>query len=83
MTRSHVLLHFPNARLAAARMGVWEGGDPGGVGPVVQSPLGEATPQVLRAIRSGKRVMEDGTDSGIYDGRVNCVGDGRGSRAID
>jgi hypothetical protein len=42
-----------------------------------EPPLGEATPQVLRAVRSGKNDggrHRRGGSSGIYDGRVDCVG---------
>jgi hypothetical protein len=58
MTRSHVLLHCPNARLAAARVEAWEGKDPG---PSVQ-PRWER--RLLRFIElSGVgMVMEDGGD---------------------
>jgi hypothetical protein len=32
MTRSHALLHCPNATLAAARIEAWEGRNPKGIG---------------------------------------------------
>jgi hypothetical protein len=38
MTRSHVLPHCPNARLAAARVEAWEGKDPGGVRVLLSNP---------------------------------------------
>jgi hypothetical protein len=40
-TRSHVLLHCPNARLVAARVETWEGKDPGGVRVLLSIPRWE------------------------------------------
>jgi hypothetical protein len=62
MTRSHVLLHYPSARLAAARMEAWEGRDPGGIRVLLSSPRWES--QLLRFLElSGVgEVMEDGRD---------------------
>jgi len=41
MTRSHVLLHCPNARLAAARVEALESRDPGGVRVLLSNPAGK------------------------------------------
>jgi hypothetical protein len=38
MTRSHVLLHCPSARMSAARMEAWEGRDPGGIRALLANP---------------------------------------------
>jgi hypothetical protein len=38
MTRSHVLLHCPSARMSAARMEAWEGRDPGGLRVLLTNP---------------------------------------------
>ena len=62
MTRSHVLLHYSNPRLRAARMEAWEGKDPGGVWCLVsQSQVGEVICKVPRATR-GWKGEADGTD---------------------
>jgi ribonuclease HI len=41
MTRSHVLLHCPNAKLRAARTEAWEGKTPGGVRVLLANPRWE------------------------------------------
>jgi hypothetical protein len=41
MTRSHVLLHCPNAKLRAAREEAWEGKNPGGVRVLLANPRWE------------------------------------------
>jgi ribonuclease HI len=41
MTRSHALLHCPNATLAAARVEAWEGRNPGSIGILLSSPRWE------------------------------------------
>jgi hypothetical protein len=38
MTRSHALLHCPNATLAAARVEAWEGRNPRSIGVLLSSP---------------------------------------------
>jgi hypothetical protein len=38
MTRSHALLHCPNATLAAARVEAWEGRNPGGIRVLLSNP---------------------------------------------
>jgi hypothetical protein len=72
MTRSHVLLHCPNAKLRAAREKAWEGKTPGGVRVLVgQSQVGAATCEVPGAVGVG-RVMADGTDEdGAYAARMD------------
>jgi hypothetical protein len=58
MTRSHALLHCPNAKLAAARVEAWEGRDTWGVRVLL------ANPRLLRFLElSGAgRFVEGGTD---------------------
>jgi hypothetical protein len=41
MTRSHVLLHCPDAELRTARVKAWEGKHPGGVGVLLANPRWE------------------------------------------
>jgi hypothetical protein len=41
MTRSHALLHCPNAALAAARAEAWEGRDPGSIRVLLSNPRWE------------------------------------------
>jgi hypothetical protein len=67
MSRSHVLLHCPNAKLKAAREEAWEGKDPGGARVLLSNPpVGITDPQIPRALRHRKgrrgRVVEEGTD---------------------
>jgi ribonuclease HI len=42
MTRSHALLHCPNATLAAARVEAWEGRNPGSIRALLSNPRWEA-----------------------------------------
>jgi hypothetical protein len=42
MTRSHALLHCPNATLAAARVEAWEGRNPKGIGILLSNPRWES-----------------------------------------
>jgi hypothetical protein len=41
MTRSHVLLHYPSAKLRAAKAEAWEWKDPGGVRVLLANPRWE------------------------------------------
>jgi hypothetical protein len=58
MTRSHVLLHCPNAKIRTAREKAWEGEHPGSP---VEPTVGKKAPQIPRTLGVG-RVMEDGVD---------------------
>jgi hypothetical protein len=62
MTRSHVLLHCPNARVSLAREEAWEGKDLGSVRVLLSNPRWER--RLLRSLElSGVgRVMDDGVD---------------------
>jgi len=62
MTRSHVLLHCPSARLAAARVEAWEGRDPGSIKVLLSNPRWEG--RLLRYLElSGVgRTVEGGQD---------------------
>jgi hypothetical protein len=62
MTRSHALLHCPNATLAAARVEAWEGRNPGGIRVLLSNPQWES--RLLRFLELsgvGRRV-EGGVD---------------------
>jgi hypothetical protein len=62
MTRSHALLHCPNATLAAVRVEAWEGRDPGGIRVSLPNPRWEG--RLLRFLELsgvGRRV-KDGED---------------------
>jgi len=62
MTRSHALLHCPNATLAAAKVGAWEGRNPGGIQVLLSNPRWER--RLLRFLElSGLgRTIEGGLD---------------------
>ena len=62
MTRSHALLHCPNATLAAARVEAWEGRNPGGVRVLLSNPRWES--RLLRFLEhSGVgRFVEEGVE---------------------
>jgi len=57
MTRSHVLLHWLNARLRAAREEAWETKNPGSIRALLSNPRWER-----RLLRFVGRVVDDGTD---------------------
>jgi hypothetical protein len=84
MTRSHALLHCPNATLAAARVEAWEGRNPGGVRVLLANPRWES--RLLRFLELsgvGRFVEEDGRRRGprIQDGWLGGVGGGGGEEA--
>jgi hypothetical protein len=62
MTRSHVLLHCPNARLVAARVETWEGKDPGGVRVLLSIPHWERRLLKFLELSGVGRMIEDGGD---------------------
>jgi hypothetical protein len=80
MTRSHALLHCPNATLAAARVEAWEGRNPGGIRVLLSNPRWES--RLLRFLElsgvggRGRR----GRGPRNQDGRLDCVGDGGDGR---
>jgi hypothetical protein len=61
MTRSHVLLHCPSARLSAARLEAWEGRDPGGVRILLANPRWERRLFMFLELSGVGRVVVDGT----------------------
>jgi hypothetical protein len=72
MTRSHVLLHCPNAKLRAAGTEVWEGKDPGGVRVLLANPSWERRLQKFPELSGVGRLMADGTDEdGAYAARMD------------
>jgi hypothetical protein len=62
MTRSHVLLHYRNPRLAAARAEAWEGRNPGGVRVLLANPRWERRFVRFLELSGVGRTMKDGTD---------------------
>jgi hypothetical protein len=62
MTRSHALLHCPNATLAAARVEAWEGRNPGGVRVLLSNMRWES--RLLRFLELSRvgRFVEGGVD---------------------
>jgi hypothetical protein len=87
MSRSHALLHCPNARLAAARTEAWEGRDPRSVWVLLSNPRWER--RLLRFLEmSGVgRVMAGGRDRRGWrpcrsHGRVDSVGSGGNGKLI-
>jgi hypothetical protein len=72
MTRSHVLLHCPNAKLRVARMEAWEGKDPGGVRVLLANPRWERRLVKFLELSGVGRVMANGTDEdGAYAARMD------------
>jgi hypothetical protein len=72
MTRSHVLLHCPNAKLRAARTEAWEGKNPGGVRVLLANPRWERRLVKFLELSGVGRVMADGTDEeGAYAARMD------------
>jgi hypothetical protein len=72
MTRSHVLLHCPNARLQTARTKAWEGKNPGGVRVLLANPRWERRFVKFLELSGVGRVMADGTDEdGAYAARMD------------
>jgi hypothetical protein len=62
MTRSHALLHCPNATLAAARVEAWEGRNPGGVRVLLASPRWESRLLRFLELSGVGRFVEGGKD---------------------
>jgi hypothetical protein len=62
MSRSHVLLHCPNAKLVSARIEAWEGKDPGGVRVLLANPRWEKRSLKFLELSGIGRVAADGTD---------------------
>jgi hypothetical protein len=72
MTRSHALLHRPNATLAAARVEAWEGRNPGGIRVLLSNPRWES--RLLRFLelsRVGMRVEGGEDEEGAHATRMD------------
>jgi hypothetical protein len=79
MTRSHVLLHCPNAKIRAAREEAWEGKDPGALGSFCRTHGGKEAPQIPRALGGGESDGGRGRrrrGPGREAGPVDSVGNG-------
>jgi len=62
MTRSHALLHCPNAMLAAARVEAWEGRNPGGIRVLLSNPRWERRLMRFLELSGVRRFVEGGVD---------------------
>jgi ribonuclease HI len=62
MTRSHALLHYPNATLAAARVEAWEGRNPKGIGILLSSPRWESRLMRFLELSGVGRYVDGGVD---------------------
>jgi ribonuclease HI len=62
MTRSHVLLHCPSARMSAARMEAWEGRDPGGIRTLLANPRWEKRLLRFLELSGAGRIVASGED---------------------
>jgi hypothetical protein len=62
MTRSHALLHCPNATLAAAGVEAWEGRNPGGVRVLLSNPRWESRLLRFLELSGVGRFVEGGVD---------------------
>jgi hypothetical protein len=72
MTRSHVLLHCPNAKLRAAREEAWEGKTPGGARVLLVNPRwGRRFVKYLELSGVGRTVAEGTDEDGAYAARMD------------
>jgi hypothetical protein len=82
ITRSHALLHLPNATLAAARVEAWEGRNPGGIRVLLSNPRWESRLLRFLELSGARRRVEGGGRRGqgprSQDRRLDCVGGGGG-----
>jgi hypothetical protein len=62
MTRSHALLHCPNATLAAARVEVWEGRNPGGTRVLLSNPRWESRLMSFLELSGVGKLVEGGVE---------------------
>jgi hypothetical protein len=62
MTRSHVLLHCPNAKIRVAREEAWEGKDPGSVRVLLANPRWERHLLRFRELSGVGKVVDDGAE---------------------
>ena len=62
MSRSHVLLHCKNPKIAGARLEAWEGKNPGGVRVLLANPRWERRFVRFLELSGVGRTMKDGTD---------------------
>jgi len=62
MTRSHALLHCPNATLAAARVEAWEGRNPRGIRTLLSDPRWEGRLLRFLELSGVGRCVEGGVD---------------------
>jgi hypothetical protein len=62
MTRSHALLHCPNATLAAARVEAWEGRNPSGIRALLSDPRWESRLLRFLELSGVGRYVEGGVD---------------------
>jgi hypothetical protein len=62
MTRSHALLHCPNATLAAARVEAWEGRNPSGIRALLSDPRWESRLLRFLELSDVGRHVEGGVD---------------------
>jgi hypothetical protein len=76
MTRSHVLLHCPNAKLRAAREKAWEGKTPGGVRVLLANPRWERRLVKFLELSGDGRRDRRGWSLCRENGRVGGMGDG-------
>jgi hypothetical protein len=72
MTRSHVLLYCPNAKLRAARTEAWEGKDPGGFRVLLANPRWERRlVKFLELSRVGRAMADETNEDGAYAARMD------------
>jgi hypothetical protein len=70
MTRSHALLHCPNATLAAARVEAWEGRNPGGIRVLLSNPRWESRFGIIRSGEGSRGEDEDEAHATRMDGWI-------------
>jgi hypothetical protein len=77
MTRSHVLLHCPNARVRAARVEACDDKEPGSIRVLLSNPRWEKRLLRFQELSGVGRVMEDGLTkkrSGQGGWTIGCLG---------
>jgi len=85
MTRSHVLLHYPNARIAAAGLEVWENRDLGGARVLLSNPRWEGRFLRFLELSGVGGIMEKGEDaeaSRVNRRQLDCMESGGASLAV-
>jgi hypothetical protein len=83
MTRSHALLHCPNATLAAARVEAWEGRNPSGIRVLLSDPRWESRLLKFLELSGVGRYVKGGVDEDQAHAEMDSVGGGGGGGKVE